>query len=443
LQKDSKTLFYTQRSGTPILDSVAPGYGRAAGHIGVAPNQGDTAVPCLAPAAFDDSWTCPAGYARDVTGGWYDAADHGKYVVNGGIAVSQLLSEYEHGNHDPSLLAETKCELDFLLKMQVPVGQPLAGMAYHKITDTSWTGLPLAPAADAKPRALHRPSTAATLNLAAAAAQGARVFRRGDPAYARKLLDAAKIAYQAAEEHPALYAPAEDTAGGGAYADTDVSDEFSWAAAELSITTGRPSRTRAPAFDPDGFYWGSTAALGQLDLATQRHDPAATRWVISAADRLIAQQRTQPYGQPYAPASGAWAWGSNGNILNNLVVLATAAELTHSRRYHDAVLTGADILFGRNALNISYVTGFGTVYAQNQQSRQYAHQLDPALPHPPAGTIAGGPNSGLQDPLSARRLAGCAPQFCYLDDINSYATNELAINWNSALSWVSSYLANA
>jgi endoglucanase len=165
--------------------------------------------------------------------------------------------------------------------------------------------------------------------------------------------------------------------------------------------------------------------------------------VISAADRLIAQQRTQPYGQPYAPASGAWAWGSNGNILNNLVVLATAAELTHSRRYHDAVLTGADILFGRNALNISYVTGFGTVYAQNQQSRQYAHQLDPALPHPPAGTIAGGPNSGLQDPLSARRLAGCAPQFCYLDDINSYATNELAINWNSALSWVSSYLANA
>jgi endoglucanase len=172
LQKDSKTLFYTQRSGTPILDSVAPGYGRAAGHIGVAPNQGDTAVPCLAPVAFDDSWTCPAGYARDVTGGWYDAADHGKYVVNGGIAVSQLLSEYEHGNNEPSLLAETKCELDFLLKMQVPAGQPLAGMAYHKITDTSWTGLPLAPAADAKPRALHRPSTAATLNLAALRLRG-------------------------------------------------------------------------------------------------------------------------------------------------------------------------------------------------------------------------------------------------------------------------------
>lgn len=447
LRQDSRTFFYTQRSGTPILDSVAPGYARAAGHVGIAPNQGDTAVPCLAPASFDDGWTCPAGYTRDVTGGWYDAADHGKYVVNGGIAVAQLLSEYSSLNHDPGLLAEARWELDFLLEMQVPAGQPLAGMAYHKITDTSWTGLPLAPAADPKPRALHRPSTAATLNLAATTAQAARIFRRTDPAYARKLLTAARTAYAAAKANPALYAPAADSSGGGAYADSDVSDEFYWAAAELFITTGEARfRTDLRAshltyFDPDGFYWGSTAALGRLDLATEAHDPAARASVVAVADRLIALQRGQAYGQPYAPAGGQWAWGSNGNILNNLVVLATAADLTGRARYRDAVLTGADFLFGRNALDISYVTGFGTVYAQNQQSREYAHQLDPALPHPPAGTLAGGPNSGLQDPLAAVRLAGCAAQFCYLDDINSYSTNEAAINWNSALSWVAAYLS--
>ena len=450
LRHDSRVFFYTQRSGTPILDSVAPGYGRAAGHIGIAPNQGDTAVPCLAPAAFADGWTCPAGYTRDVAGGWYDAADHGKYVVNGGIAVAQLLSEYEQGNHDPALLADARWELDFLLEMQVPAGQPLAGMAYHKVTDTSWTGLPLAPAADAKPRALHRPSTAATLNLAAAAAQGARVFARTDPAYATKLRTAAETAYAAAQDNPILYAPAADTSGGGAYADTDVTDEFYWAAAELSITTRqrrygtdvrRSPLARADVFDPSGFYWGSTAALGRLDLATLGHDPAARSSVVAAADRLVTLQHGQSYGQPYAPADNKWAWGSNGNLLNNLVVLATAARITHRERYRNAVFTGADFLFGRNALDISYVTGYGTVYAQNQQSREYAHQLDPALPHPPAGTVAGGPNSGLQDPLAAARLAGCVAQFCYLDDINSYATNEAAINWNSALSWVSAYLA--
>lgn len=449
LRRDSRTFFYTQRSGTPILDSVAPGYGRAAGHLGIAPNQGDTAVPCLAPAAFDDGWTCPAGYTRDVTGGWYDAADHGKYVVNGGIAVAQLLSQYEQGDRDPGLLAGSRWELDFLLKMQVPAGQPLAGMAYHKITDTSWTGLPLAPAADPKPRALHRPSTAATLNLAAAAAQAARIFRRSDPAYARRLLTAARTAYAAAQANPALYAPAADSIGGGAYADSDVTDEFYWAAAELFLTTGaaryRADLRHQPAtvFDPEGFYWGSTAALGRLDLATVGHDRAARTSVLTAADRLLAIEGGQPYGQPYAPVGGAWAWGSNGNILNNLVVLATAARLTGRRRYRDAVLSGADFILGRNALNISYVTGFGTVFAENQQSREYAHQLDPSLPHPPAGTLAGGPNSGLQDPLAAVKLAGCRPQLCYLDDINSYSTNEAAINWNSALSWVASYLAGS
>ena len=477
LRVDSKTFFYTQRSGTPILDTVAPGYGRAAGHVGVAPNQGDTAVPCLAPAVFDDNWSCPAGYARDVTGGWYDAGDHGKYVVNGGIAVAQLLSEYERnqtardtdrkalrdgtlrvpevGDHVPDILDEARWELDFLLKMQVPAGQPLAGMAYHKVSDTSWTGLPLAPAADPKARALHRPSTAATLNLAAAAAQGARLFERYDHAYARRLLAAARTAYAAAKANPTLYAPSADGTGGGAYADSDATDEFYWAAAELYLTTGErtyradvlgsPLHT-ANVFDPGGFYWGSTAALGRLDLATvASHLPgrrAVRASVVAAADALVALQSTQAYGQPYAPADDKWAWGSNSSILNNMVVIGTAYDLTGRPEYRDAVLTAADYLFGRNALNISYVTGYGTVFAQNQHTRMYAHELDPKLPHPPVGSIAGGPNSGLQDPLSAVKLAGCVAQFCYLDDVNAYATNEIAINWNSGLSWVSSFLAD-
>ncbi|MEU7903560.1 glycoside hydrolase family 9 protein [Actinoplanes sp. NPDC049118] len=477
LRVDSKTFFYTQRSGTPILDTVAPGYARAAGHVGVAPNQGDDAVPCLPPAVFADHWTCPAGFTRDVTGGWYDAGDHGKYVVNGGIAVAQLMSEYERnriaggtdrralrdgtlrvperGNNVPDILDEARWELDFLLRMQVPGGRPLAGMAYHKISDTTWTGLPLAPAADAKARALHRPSTAATLNLAAAAAQGARLFRRFDRAYAGRLLTAARTAYAAAEANPALYASNADGTGGGAYADGDAADEFYWAAAELYLTTGErayradvlgsPLHT-ADVFDPDGFHWGSTAALGRLDLATVDSDlprrRAVRASVVAAADALIALQLDQAYGQPYAPADDRWAWGSNGAILNNMVVIGTAYDLTGRSRYREAVLTAADFLFGRNALNISYVTGYGTVYARNQHTRMYAHQLDPSLPHPPAGTVAGGPNSGLQDPLSGVRLAGCVAQFCYLDDINAYSTNEIAVNWNSGLSWVSSFLAD-
>jgi endoglucanase len=136
-----------------------------------------------------------------------------------------------------------------------------------------------------------------------------------------------------------------------------------------------------------------------------------------------------------------WDWGSNSAILNNMVVLASAYQLTGHPKYRDGVLVGLDYLLGRNALNRSYVTGYGEVSPQNTHSRWYAHELDPTLPHPPVGTLAGGANSSLQDPYAASKLAGCIAQFCYIDDIQSYSTNEEAINWNSALAWVSGFVA--
>jgi endoglucanase len=329
-------------------------------------------------------------------------------------------------------------------------------MAFMKVHDSEWTGLPLDPAADNKPRELHRPSTAATLNLAAAAAQGARLFARYDAAFSARLLAAARTAYQAAKRVPNLYAPeADGNSGGGPYSDNDVRDEFYWAAAELFLTTGEaqyqadvltsppPSSSLLPV---EGFSWNTPGALGLIDLAmVPSRIPGRDKIrasVLRAADAILAVQTRQPYGQPYAPASNQWTWGSNSQILNNMIVLGTAYDISGASKYRTAVLQGVDYLFGRNALNISYVTGFGTVTSKNQHSRMYARQLDLALPHPPAGTMAGGPNTGIQDPLAQSKLAGCAPQFCYIDDIQSFATNEIAINWNAGLSWVSSFVAD-
>ncbi|MGH3991600.1 MAG: cellulose binding domain-containing protein, partial [Pseudonocardiaceae bacterium] len=111
-------------------------------------------------------------------------------------------------------------------------------------------------------------------------------------------------------------------------------------------------------------------------------------------------------------------------------------------RYRDGAVQGMDYIFGRNALNHSYVTGWGTKTSQNQHSRLYAHQLDPSSPNPPVGSLAGGPNTALQDPFAADLLRGCVGQFCYVDDIQSWSTNEVAINWNSALAWIASFLAD-
>jgi endoglucanase len=488
LRKDSKTFFYTQRSGLAISDAIAPGYGRAAGHVGVAPNQGDTAVPCQEPG--DDSqkllaepWTCD--YTSDVSGGWYDAGDHGKYVVNGGISVAQLMQEYERtltartadgralgdgtlrvpetGNRVPDILDEARWELEWMLKMQVQKGRPLAGMAFHKVADVDWTGLPQAPATDPQKRVLYRPSTAATLNLAAVTAQGARLFACFDRAFSKRLLTASTAAYAAAKANPALYAPAPNGAldpnpGSGPYDDANVSDEFYWAAAELYLSTGakayRQDVLGSPLHTADvftaGIDWGHVAGLGRLDLATVPNAlpgrAAVRQSVITAGRALVAVQAGQPFGQPYAPSDGNYTWGSNSAILNNLQVLGTAYDLSGDLTLRDAVLRGMDYLLGRNALNLSYVTGYGDVFSQNQHSRMYSHQLDATLPHPPAGTIAGGPNStaaSTGDPVATPIFKkGCAAQFCYIDDIGSWSTNEITVNWNAPLSWVSSFLAD-
>ncbi|WP_328473312.1 glycoside hydrolase family 9 protein [Actinoplanes sp. NBC_00393] len=449
LRADALKFFYCQRSGIEIRDDLRPGYGRPAGHLS------DRDVPC-APDAGD--------YRLDVRGGWYDAGDQGKYVVNGGITVWQLLHAFEHrrglddlaldlpesGNGVPDLLNEVRWELDFLLRMQAP-----SGLVHHKMHDQQWTGLPTLPHLDPQPRVLRPVSTAATLNLAAVAAQGSRIYRKYDADYADRLLAAARTAYAAAGDHPIRYAPVEDTIGGGPYNDDDVRDEFYWAAAELFLTTGEQRYADAVLTSPlhtedvFGSYaldWAATAAAARLSLALTPNElpelDAVRASVVAGADKYLAIQQAHPYAVAYAPPGNQWEWGSNSMVLNNLMVVAVAYDLTGETRYRDGALEGLDYLLGRNALNLSYVTGYGTDYAKNQHSRWYAHQIDPSLPHPPNGTLAGGPNSGLQDEVAQARLTGQVGQFCYVDDIHSWSTNELTINWNAPLAWLAAFAAD-
>ncbi len=474
LMADALAYFYLARSGIEIEAQYAgEQYARPAGHIGVAPNQGDTAVGCQKPREYYQNWTCDRTF--DVRGGWYDAGDHGKYVVNGGIAVHQLLDIWERatingteavladgsmsipeaGNGVPDVLDEARWELEWMLRMQVPEGEQYAGMVFHKVHDDAWTGLPMMPWLDDKPREVHRPSTAATLNLAAVAAKGARLFAEFDPEFAGELLAAARSTWAAALETPDLYAsPADGDDGGGPYDDRDVEDEFYWAAVELYLTTGEDAFASFISDSPyattsidaeGGFDWRSTAALGRMDLAIVENDhpgrQEASESVIEAAGTYMSDAESA-FEHPYRPRNGEYDWGSNAIILNNLAVIATAADLAGGERARDAVVTAMDYLLGRNGTDTSYITGYGTVYAQNQHHRWMAPSLDASLPPIAPGTVAGGPNSAIQDPVAQQAWPdGCVAQLCYLDEIQSWSTNEMTVNWNSALSWVAAWIA--
>jgi endoglucanase len=473
LKYDALHYFYHNRSGIDIKMPYAgeDKWARPAGHL-----NSDRAVAC-APDA-------PCNYKLDVTGGWYDAGDHGKYVVNGGIAVWTLLNLWERAkfvatstadfadgklnipenkNRIPDLLDEAKWELEWMMKMQVPAGQPKAGMVHHKIHDSNWTALGIAPheAEKKMQRFLRPPSTAATLNLAANGAQCARVYKGVDDGLAGRCLAAAERAWSAAKANPAVYALAADTNGGGPYDDSDVSDDFYWAAAELWLTTHKDEYKSAVTSSPhhakfrtkaggavSSMTWGDTDSLGKISMAVvaQGADAATQNQmrtqIAAAADEYLQLVSGTGFSVPFkGEGDGKYPWGSNSFIVNNAIIMGLAHDFTGQRKYFDGALAAIGYLLGRNPLGQSYVTGYGSKPLQWPHHRFWAFQVDKRFPAAPPGCLSGGPNSGLQDPyVQAAGLKGCAPQKCFVDHIEAWSANEITINWNSPLAWVAAYL---
>lgn len=490
LMYDALKYFYYNRSAQPIEAAYShdPSFARPAGHT-------RDVAKCVEFAESSDRYG--ETYSLDVTGGWYDAGDYGRYVVNGGISAWTLLNMYERalakgtadkyygdntmnipesGNRIPDILDEVRPELEFMLKMQTDRGKR-AGMVHHKVHDDRWTALGLSPADDAdRERVLKPPTTAATLNMAACAAMGSRLYKDIDPSFANELISAAEVAWEAAVKNPAIYAPFISTMGGGPYGDDYVEDEFYWAACELYITTGKSQYydyikksshfLEMPVELTGGeakhgfvgaFDWGNTQGLGTIslllneDVLSSSERTTLKNNIKKAADAWIAIQEKQGYGitieqRPILlddPSLVGYPWGSNSFVVNQCIVFAYAYDISGEGKYYNALTTAMDYIMGRNPNNQCYVSGYGSVPLENPHHRWFAYQLDPKFPKAPPGWLSGGPNSGLQDPWvkgMGWKPGGFPPQKCFLDNIESWSTNEVTINWNAPLAWVTGYL---
>lgn len=483
LKRDALAYFYQNRAGVPILaEHVArPDLARAAGHP-------EEVVTCFSDRDQRGVEWPGCDYRLDVTGGWYDAGDHGKYVVNGGIAVWTLVNVHERaqrldlapfadgtadipeaGDGVDDLLNEARFQLEFLLRMQVPAGARAAvlidgaprvidagGLVHHKVHDRAWTALPMAPADDPQPRFLYPPSTAATLNLAAVGAQCARVWRDIDAVFADRCLAAARTAYAAAKTHPDLFADGRFD-GGGPYGDQSLADEFYWAAAELWVATGDPAyeadarastywlggpRSGASATGDPSF--AQTAALGTITLASasnlsEAEQKTARDNLTAAARQYLAEAETQGYAFPRG--GDRFEWGSNGALMNRAMVLGLAHDFTGEPAFRQGVIASLDYLLGRNPLDRSFVSGWGERPMRHPHHRFWAAGSGPGWPVPPAGALSGGPNNtNMADEVAKTMRGRCAPLACWADHIDAYALNEVAINWNAPLVWVAAFV---
>ena len=450
LMKDICKCFYYLRCGDALTKEFAGEYYHEPCHMSKATVFGED-VPAV-----------------DVSGGWHDAGDYGRYSTAGAVAVAHLLYgvrffdnllnvdfnipkvKGDNGNL-PDILAEVKVELDFLMKMQREDGS-----VWHKVTTFNHADF-IMPEEDKSELFLFAVSSLATADIAAVFALAYTIYKDYDKAYADKLLEKSLLAYKWLEENPEekLFFNPEGSNTGQYDEAEDGSNRF-WAACALYEATSDGKyysdamelKERVAEFDRTytkklyhgGVFaclgWAEVAGLGCFSLILKREDNALTMHarnsIFEEADRLCKVASENGFG--LCMAAQDFIWGSNMELLKYMMVLTVANKMNHKKEYADAITAGLDYVLGCNSMDVSYVTGNGEKAYKNPHLRPTAvDNIDEPWP----GLVSGGPNAGLHDDKAQTlRGKGLPPMKCYLDDVECYSLNEITIYWNSPLVFV-------
>ena len=444
--------FYYVRCGEAITATNGGTWARAAGHI-----TQDAAVQVNYDAATTKR---PTGTLLSCERGWYDAGDYNKYVVNAGISTYTLLALYEHystyydtlnlnipesTNSIPDLLDQIIWELRWLLTQQ----DPNDGGVYNKTTNLAFDGF-IMPAAATNTRYVVAKGTTAAFDFAAVMAVASRLLRQYNttllPGLADSCLNAANSAWIWGRKNPNMpfNNPANVSTGG--YNDTQLTDEQEWAAMELYITTKLDSFYTATNFLTERYWvpeWDTVRTLGLISMVQNRHNltpiadtTAINNLLLTAANLLSATAASSAYRVAMGATSGYpgdFVWGSNGQAANQGFVLMQAYRLTGNIDYWDAAIDNLDYLNGRNATTYCFLTGSGSNSPMNIQHRP---SIADGIIDPVPGLTSGGPqNYNNSDGQTYPTPSYPATQ--YIDNQNSYTTNEIAINWNAPYAYLS------
>ena len=434
--------YYGQRCGMAVdLGPEFPGFKHDACHV-------------------EGAWHPSSGKsgARISKGGWHDAGDYGRYVVNSGLSTGTLLWTWEFfgprlknvnlkipesGNGTPDILNEIRWNLDWMLTMQDDDGG-----VWHKQTSEKFPGFVM-PEQDKLISYVigtgKEPfkSSCATGDLAAVMAIAGRVYRPFDGAYAARCLRAARSAFVWLEKFPDVTYRNPEGVSTGEYGDRTCGDEHLWAAAELWRTTGEDAYQKyflghyadyRQSIRPDGPPgWPNVGAMALWTYVLgQGKDAAAGAAIrqdsLAAADQIVA--RTGANGYRVSLTARDYIWGSNAVVANYGMQLVIANAVQPNARYLETALENLHYLLGRNTLSLSFVTQVGANPLRHPHHRPSGADEN-AEPWP--GLLAGGPNRGRQDAAMRKLPADLPPAKMYLDDQAAYSANEVAINWNAPL----------
>ncbi len=392
----------------------------------------------------------------DVSGGWHDAGDYGRYVTAGACALAHILNAYlmfpvleklnldipESKNGVPDILNECRVELEWILKMQ-----RADGGVYHKAT-TKMHAPFVMPEDDREQMYVFPVSSMAVADTAAICALASRVYAF-DKEFSERLYKAALLSYEWLENNTEFigFKNPEGCNTGGYGEHEDRSNRF-WAASEMYVLTGKEKyhedikKYLSYDFYLAGLGYGDVGGLGALSyirFAENKDEHIAKR----LADTFIYKSRelaqtADKCGYGAAMQENDYHWGSNMELLKYSMTFIIADYITGERRYADYVRKQADYLLGVNALGISYVTGTGEYRCNYPHLRPaYADGIEECIP----GMVSGGPNRFPGDPDAKILIPeGTPPMKCYADDVGCYSLNEITIYWNSPAVFLFGYL---
>ncbi len=442
LQNDALKCLYYQRCGIELEEKHAGVYKHAKCHTEGSILLKDYLLKKQDPKLYD------------MTGGWHDAGDYGRYVTAGAVAVAHLLYAYElypdsfqtemnipeSGNGIPDVLNECYYELKWMLKMQTEDGG-----VYHKLT-TFVHGDFIMPEDEKEQIIIFPVSSMAVADFAAVMALAARVYKKFMPEFADEAFDASIKAIRWLNNNSYVGFHNPEGSNTGEYDDDYDLDERMWAAAEIirvdTINSNYHLSKLVALCEEDialtDFGWTDVSGFAAMSVLTDPKNCAGMlkdrfrKTVIARANALL--KMTRETGYMLAMTKEDFVWGSNMVVENRAMLFALAAKISTGEiveKYTAAALEHIHYLLGRNPLDQCYVSGYGANPVKHLHARAIeADQVEEPMP----GWVAGGPFKDFCDPAALKAIPqGTAPMKCYVDHVGSYSTNELTIYWNTPL----------
>ena len=503
LAKAALTAFYHQRSGMDLDPEIAGKWARKGGHpdteVLIHSSAATESRPEGTVISSPKGWYDAGDYNKYIVNSGYSLGLMAEAFLMFPATQDAYDNSWDYAEATTEICEPAFDELFYNEEWMWTMQDPEDGGVYHKLTTPNFEGF-VTPTECGQQRYVVQKSVTAALDFAGSLYSMARLHGyaiMGADIDAYKIykvrFNKAEAAYAWAKANPdALYhqnklnETYDPDITTGAYGDYSASDEFFWAASSLYL--GHPGELHAATKKaeyledvkkhfPESFSlmsWGYVAPLGVFNwlqyekqmLAEKVYFTGDTYYdeagdiykykaytispeeqeiidrckamLLEYCDAAILDAEGSCFNSAYGNKAEDFRWGCSSSFCDQAICFLYAYEITGDDKYLVNAHRNVNYILGQNATGYCFVTGFGTKSPMFPHSRLcHSDGIEDPIP----GLLVGGPNPGQNDIAEVKKYDSDYADESYMDVMPSYASNEIAINWNASLVAAINWLA--